>query len=45
MGTAEMAAIAGWLVEALRRPDDAQGLDRLRQHVLELALRFPVPGV
>jgi glycine hydroxymethyltransferase len=45
MGIAEMQAIAGCMLEALRRPDDQQALEGLHARVRELALRFPVPGI
>jgi hypothetical protein len=45
MGEAEMRQLAGWMVEALRRPEDEPGLRRLAGAVRELCLAYPVPGL
>ena len=45
MGGAEMARLAGWMVEALRHHDDETVLSRLKREVEETCLGFPVPGI
>jgi len=45
MGPAEMQAIGGWILEALRHPDDGDGLVRIRAQVSELCTHFPAPAV
>jgi glycine hydroxymethyltransferase len=45
MREAQMALIGGWLVEALRHPDDEHRLAAIAAEVQRLSLRFPVPGV
>ena len=45
MGSAEMAQLAQWIVEALRNHDDDAALSRLKADVQEACLRFPVPGI
>ncbi len=45
MAEDEMTALAGWMVQALRRPEDAALTDRLRGEVVELCRRHPVPGI
>ncbi len=45
MGGAEMARLAGWMVEALRHHDDETVLSRVKQEVEETCLGFPVPGI
>ena len=45
MGTAEMQALAPWIVQALRSPNDGVLLERLADEVKALARRFPVPGI
>jgi glycine hydroxymethyltransferase len=42
MGTEEMTAIAGMIVQVLRHPEDAVGLDQIRRQVHELCDRFPI---
>jgi glycine hydroxymethyltransferase len=44
MGTGEMRAIGGWILEVLRTPDDEALAGRIRGQVLELCRQFPVPG-
>ncbi len=44
LGTAEMRQIGTWMLEALRNPEDAGVISRVRQEVLELAQQFPVPA-
>lgn len=45
MREAEMEALAGWMVAALRHPDDEAHLRDLAQRVKALCLKFPVPGI
>ena len=45
MGSAEMEQLAAWIVEALRRHDDATALARLKEEVENTCRRFPVPGI
>jgi len=45
MGTDEMRAIGGWILEVLKAPDDEKLAGRIRGRVSELCGRFPVPGV
>ena len=45
MGSAEMERLAAWIVEALRRHDDAAALARLKGEVENTCRRFPVPGI
>ncbi|MFM7250064.1 MAG: serine hydroxymethyltransferase [Planctomycetaceae bacterium] len=44
LGTAEMRRVAGWILAALRAPDDEAALGRIRGEVTELAEQFPVPA-
>jgi glycine hydroxymethyltransferase len=44
MGTAEMKTIGGWILEALRAPDDEKLHARLREQIRELCQQFPVPA-
>jgi glycine hydroxymethyltransferase len=41
----DMRRLAGWMVEALRAPDDAVLLARVRAEVERECVRFPVPGL
>jgi len=43
MGVADMRHVAGWIVEALRAPNDEAVARRLRDEVRELSLRHPIP--
>ena len=43
MGVADMRHVAGWIVEALRGPNDEAVARRLRDEVRELSLRHPIP--
>ena len=43
MGCAEMRTVGGWILEALRAPDDQAVLGRIREQVLDLCRQFPVP--
>ncbi|MET0339946.1 MAG: serine hydroxymethyltransferase [Polyangiales bacterium] len=44
MGPTEARQVAGFMVAALRAPDDASLREKLRGDVRELARAFPVPG-
>jgi glycine hydroxymethyltransferase len=44
MGPKEMAQIGNWIADTLSTTE-AQQVERLRQEVRELALKFPVPGI
>ena len=45
MGEAEMARLAGWILDALRNHENESVLARLKTEVQETCLGFPVPGV
>ena len=40
-----MRRIAGWIVGALRKPDDEAGLTRMKGEAEELCRSYPVPGI
>ena len=44
MGTGEMQTIGGWMLDALRSPDDAAVQERLRGEICALCRQFPVPA-
>jgi glycine hydroxymethyltransferase len=44
MGEDEMRAIARWMLEALRAPEDAAVHERVRGEVRDLCTHFPVPA-
>jgi glycine hydroxymethyltransferase len=44
MGTSEMRAIGGWMIEALRSPGDEAVLGRIRGEIRGLCRQFPVPA-
>ena len=44
MGTAEMRKIAGWILWALKSPDDAAAHQKIRGEVFDLCEQFPVPA-
>ena len=44
MGTAEMKAIGGWILQVLKAPDDEGLQGRIRGEVKNLCKQFPVPG-
>jgi glycine hydroxymethyltransferase len=44
MGGTEMKRIAGWMIAALRAPDDARLHTQLRGQVFDLCQQFPVPA-
>src|SRR5581483_4689245 len=41
----DMRRIAGWIVRALRAPQDAAALEAMRAETVELCRRYPVPGI
>ena len=45
MGEAEMARLAGWILDALRNHENEPVLARLKTEVEETCLGFPVPGL
>jgi len=45
MGKKEMSQLAEWVCKSLRSGGDSSALDAVRQQVLELCRRFPVPGI
>jgi len=45
MAEADMEALAGWMVLALKAPEDATLLTSLRNEITTLCRRFAVPGV
>ena len=45
MGESEMEALAGFMLEALRKPDDEASLRKLKDEVQALCAAFPVPGI
>lgn len=45
MMESEMQALGGFMLEALRRPDDESGLQRLKADVQALCATFPAPGI
>jgi glycine hydroxymethyltransferase len=45
MGEADMRRIAGWIVGALRKPEDEAGLTRMKGEAEELCRSYPVPGI
>jgi glycine hydroxymethyltransferase len=44
MGADEMREIGRWMIDALRSPDDAKTLARIRSEVRMLCKQFPVPA-
>jgi glycine hydroxymethyltransferase len=44
MGVNEMKRIAGWILAALKSPDDAASHTRIREEVFDLCSQFPVPA-
>jgi glycine hydroxymethyltransferase len=40
----EMRIIGGWMLEALKSPEDAAAQRRIRAQVSEMCERFPVPA-
>ena len=44
MGTDEMKRIGGWMLAALKSPDDASLHTRIRGEVFDLCQQFPVPA-
>ena len=45
MGDAEMARLAGWILDALRNHENETALARLKAEVEETCSGFPVPGI
>jgi glycine hydroxymethyltransferase len=45
MNAADMAKLAGWMVDALKQRDDAAAIARIRGEVEAFCGRFPVPGL
>ncbi len=45
LGEEHLARVGGWLVDALRGPEDAARLEGLGKQVETLSRRFPVPGL
>ena len=45
MGEAEMAQLAGWILDALRNHENESVLARLKAEVEQTCLGFPVPGL
>jgi glycine hydroxymethyltransferase len=45
MGEADMRRIAGWIVGALRAPEDEAGLTKMQGEAEELCRSYPVPGI
>lgn len=45
MGESEMEALGGFMLAALRKPDDETGLRKLKDEVQALCAAFPVPGI
>jgi glycine hydroxymethyltransferase len=44
MGPDEMKTIGAWMLAALRAPDDAVALERIRGEIRQLCEQFPVPA-
>ena len=44
MGTDEMRTIGGWMLAALRAPNDEAALERIRGEIRSLCQQFPVPA-
>jgi glycine hydroxymethyltransferase len=44
MGPAEMRKIAGWIVQVLKAPEDAELHSRVRTEIFDLCDQFPVPA-
>jgi glycine hydroxymethyltransferase len=44
MGTDEMRSIGGWMLAALRSPNDGPALEKIRREVTALCQQFPVPA-
>jgi glycine hydroxymethyltransferase len=45
MDEGDMRRIGGWIAAALRAPDDAAALERMKNETVELCRRYPVPGI
>jgi len=44
MGADEMRTIGRWILDALRSPEDAAVLNRIRNEIRTLCQQFPVPA-
>jgi glycine hydroxymethyltransferase len=44
MGTDEMKKIGGWMLDALKSPDDSNSQQRIRSEVSQMCDHFPVPA-
>jgi len=44
MGATEMQSVGKWIIEALRAPEDAKVLERIRGEVRQMCKQFPVPA-
>ncbi|MGB7329706.1 MAG: serine hydroxymethyltransferase [Rubripirellula sp.] len=44
MGIEEMKRVGGWIASALRGPDDAAMLERIRGEIKDMCEQFPVPA-
>ncbi len=44
-GKEEMKSVAAMIVRVLKKPDDKKVLDGVREEVMQLCRRFPVPGI
>jgi glycine hydroxymethyltransferase len=45
MGLGDMAKLAGWMIDALQKRDDAAEIARIKGEVESFCGRFPVPGL
>lgn len=45
MSTADMQRIAQWMIHCLRRPNDIEARETMKQEVQTFCRRFPVPGL
>lgn len=45
MKEAEMKKVGAWILEALKTPEDAAKLEKVRLEIAEFAGAFPVPGI
>jgi glycine hydroxymethyltransferase len=44
MGTEEMKRVAGWIVSALKSPEDAATHEQIRSEIFDMCEQFPVPA-
>ena len=45
MKTDEMKRVGSWILEVLKKADNAKELRRIREVIAEFARAFPVPGI